>query len=155
MTRTGTEDKTDQRRDTESVQRLKTAKLLEHLKRFHAKRSRVDFDSHGFGQTDRSDHGGYSLQSNYGTYVAGPLTVAGNSGIGFSLATLLIADSSKHVIIASRSVEKGEAALKELQALKQPGVIEMLQLEVSDPNSIAELAQKIEKQHGRSVIPRS
>lgn len=75
----------------------------------------------------------------------------GNGGIGYCLASLLIADASKHVIITSRSVEKGEAALKELQALKQPGTVEMLQLDVTNPDSIKKLAEEVEKKYGRYV----
>lgn len=77
--------------------------------------------------------------------------VKGNSGLGLSLAKLLMAGQSNHVIITSRNVEKGQAALTELQSLKQPGSAEMMQLEVTKPDSIAELAQKVEKTHGRFV----
>ena len=72
-----------------------------------------------------------------------------NSGIGFGLAALLIEDPNKHVILCSRSVSKGEAALKDLQARNLPGSVELLQLDVTDEESIAAAAQKVEGKHGR------
>lgn len=65
---------------------------------------------------------------------------------------MLMSGPSNHVIITSRNVEKGQAALKELQSLKQPGSAEMLQLEVTKPESITQLAQNVEKSHGRFVF---
>ncbi|KIW27848.1 uncharacterized protein PV07_07549 [Cladophialophora immunda] len=77
------------------------------------------------------------------------LITGGNSGIGFSLAELLLADESKHVIITSRDVERGTRALRDLQAMKLPGTVEMLPLEVADPDSILELSRKVDEAHGR------
>jgi NAD(P)-dependent dehydrogenase (short-subunit alcohol dehydrogenase family) len=74
-----------------------------------------------------------------------------NSGIGFGLAALLMEDSSKHVILCSRSISKGEAALKELQARNLPGSAELLQLDVTDEDSIAAAAKTVEATHGRYV----
>ncbi|KAF2148609.1 NAD(P)-binding protein, partial [Myriangium duriaei CBS 260.36] len=73
----------------------------------------------------------------------------GSSGIGLSLATMLIADESKHVIITSRSSEKGQAVLHRLKALKQPGIIEMFQLELSNPHSITNLGERLRRDYGR------
>ena len=75
-----------------------------------------------------------------------------NSGIGFALATLLVEDSSKHVIISSRSTEKGEAALKELKGLELPGSVELLQLDVTSASSIEAAAKSVENYHGRYVV---
>ncbi|KAK3684481.1 hypothetical protein LTR37_020229 [Vermiconidia calcicola] len=77
------------------------------------------------------------------------LITGGNSGIGYSLAEQLLVDKTKHVIITSRSIEKGDAALKALQDLKQPGSVEVMQLQLTDPNSIAALANKVQEKHGR------
>jgi NAD(P)-dependent dehydrogenase (short-subunit alcohol dehydrogenase family) len=76
-------------------------------------------------------------------------TRTANSGIGFGLAALLIEDPSKLVILCSRSVSKGEAALKDLQARNLPGSVELLQLDVTDEKSIAAAAKKVEETHGR------
>lgn len=72
-----------------------------------------------------------------------------NSGIGFELAAQLLSDSSKHVLLGSRSLEKGEAAIKELQSRNPAGVVELIQVDVSDQDSIAAAAKHIENTHGR------
>jgi NAD(P)-dependent dehydrogenase (short-subunit alcohol dehydrogenase family) len=75
--------------------------------------------------------------------------IEGNGGIGFELASQLIADSSKHVLLGSRSVEKGEAAVKELQARNQPGTVELLQVDVNSDESIIAAVKSVESKHGR------
>lgn len=72
-----------------------------------------------------------------------------NSGIGFELASQLMSDPSKHVILCSRSAEKGEKALEEIKALGKPGSVEFLQLDVTDEKSIETAAEIVEKRHGR------
>lgn len=77
------------------------------------------------------------------------LITGGNAGIGFELASQLLADKSKHVIIGSRSTEKGGAAVQDLQSRNQPGTVEMVQLDVNDPKSIEAAAQKVGDVHAR------
>lgn len=75
--------------------------------------------------------------------------IQGNGGIGFELASQLLSDSSKHVLLGSRSVEKGEAAVKDLQSRKLPGTVELLQVDVASDVSIIAAAEKVESKHGR------
>jgi NAD(P)-dependent dehydrogenase (short-subunit alcohol dehydrogenase family) len=75
--------------------------------------------------------------------------LTGNGGIGFELASQLLADSTKHVLIGSRSVEKGETAVKELQSQGKPGTVELLQVDVASQASIAAAAKNVEDKHGR------
>jgi NAD(P)-dependent dehydrogenase (short-subunit alcohol dehydrogenase family) len=75
--------------------------------------------------------------------------IKGNGGIGFELASQLITDSSKHVLLGSRSVEKGEAAVKELQSRNQPGTVELLQVDVNSDESIGAAAKSVKSKHGR------
>ena len=75
--------------------------------------------------------------------------IKGNGGIGFELASQLITDSSKHVLLGSRSVEKGEAAVKELQSRNQPGTVELLHVDVTSDESITAAAKSVESKHGR------
>ena len=75
--------------------------------------------------------------------------IKGNGGIGFELVSQLLSDSSRHVLLGSRSVEKGEAAIKELQSRKQPGTVELLQLDVASGESITAAAKSVESKHGR------
>lgn len=72
-----------------------------------------------------------------------------NAGIGFELASQLLADKAKHVIVGSRSVDKGEKAVQGLRSRNQPGTVEMVQLNVNERESIEAAAKKVEKDHGR------
>jgi NAD(P)-dependent dehydrogenase (short-subunit alcohol dehydrogenase family) len=74
---------------------------------------------------------------------------AANGGIGFELAAQLLGDVSKHVLLGSRSVEKGEAAVKDLQARNLPGNVELVQIDVTNEDSIIAAAREIEAKHGR------
>jgi NAD(P)-dependent dehydrogenase (short-subunit alcohol dehydrogenase family) len=73
----------------------------------------------------------------------------GNGGIGLELASQLLADSTKHVLLGSRSVEKGQAAVKELQSQGKPGTVELVQVDVASEASIAAAAKDVEAKHGR------
>lgn len=77
------------------------------------------------------------------------LMIKGNGGIGFELASQLLSDSSKHVLLGSRSAEKGEVAVKDLQSRKQPGTVELLQVDVASDESIRAAAERVEREHGR------
>lgn len=77
------------------------------------------------------------------------LITGANAGIGFELASQLIADKTKHVIMSSRSIEKGEKALKALQSHNLPGSAELIQIDVDQRESIEAAAKKVESIHGR------
>ncbi|GAB1742874.1 hypothetical protein NU219Hw_g8579t1 [Hortaea werneckii] len=77
------------------------------------------------------------------------LITGGNSGIGFEVAAQLLADNTKHVILGSRSLEKGEAAVKDLKSPNLPGSVELLQLDITDPKSIEAAAKTVESKHGK------
>jgi len=74
---------------------------------------------------------------------------AGSSGIGFELASQLLSDPSKHVLLGSRSLEKGEAAVKGLMSEESLGSLELLQLDVASEESIAAAAKSVETNHGK------
>lgn len=71
----------------------------------------------------------------------------GNGGIGFELISQLLADPSKHILLGSRSLEKGEGAVKDLQSRKLPGTVELLQVDVASPESITAAAKEVERKH--------
>ena len=77
------------------------------------------------------------------------LVTGGNTGIGFEVVRQLLADATNHVIIGSRSVEKGEAAAKTLLASSPAGTVEVVQLNVDDESSSAKAAEIVEKRHGK------
>ena len=60
-----------------------------------------------------------------------------------------MSDKSRHVLLGSRSVEKGEKAVKELQSLNQPGTVELLQVDVSSFDSVTRAAETVTKAHGK------
>lgn len=79
-----------------------------------------------------------------------PSTPGANAGIGYAAVKVLVTASEKyHVILASRSPEKGAAASKEIQAAGIKGAISTITLDVTDEKSIAAATQKIETDHGR------
>lgn len=59
------------------------------------------------------------------------------------------ASSDYHVIVGSRSIEKGQAAIDELKAGKLKGSLSLLQLDVTSEDSINAAVKKVEKDFGR------
>ena len=51
--------------------------------------------------------------------------------------------------MGSRSLEKGEAALREVQAANLKGTVSLTQLDVTDDNSITAAAKSVEREFGR------
>lgn len=54
------------------------------------------------------------------------LITGGNNGIGFETCALLASQSHYHVIMGSRSLEKGRAALAQIQSRKLAGSISLV-----------------------------
>jgi NAD(P)-dependent dehydrogenase (short-subunit alcohol dehydrogenase family) len=71
------------------------------------------------------------------------LVTGANQGVGFQVAKELVANGLT-VLVGSRNFERGEAAAKEIGA----GAV-ALQLDVTDPTSIAEAAERIRTEFGR------
>jgi NAD(P)-dependent dehydrogenase (short-subunit alcohol dehydrogenase family) len=72
-----------------------------------------------------------------------------NSGIGFELTAQLLTDASKHVLLGCRSIEKGEAAIKDLQSRNLSGTMELLHIDVANEESIIAAAKDVESKHGQ------
>ncbi len=60
-----------------------------------------------------------------------------------------MAKGSYHVLMGSRSPEKGNAALKELQSRNLAGSVEMIQLDVTDDDTIERAAATVQRNHGK------
>jgi NAD(P)-dependent dehydrogenase (short-subunit alcohol dehydrogenase family) len=71
------------------------------------------------------------------------LVTGANQGVGFQVAKELVANGVT-VLVGSRNVERGQAAAKQIG----PGAI-ALQLDVTDPASIAAAADRIRQEFGR------
>ncbi|GAB7344820.1 hypothetical protein MBLNU457_3277t1 [Dothideomycetes sp. NU457] len=77
------------------------------------------------------------------------LVTGGNSGIGFELVAQLMAKGSYHVYLGSRSIGKGETALRDLQSRDYPGTAELVQLDVTSDDSINAAVRTVEAAHGK------
>lgn len=77
-------------------------------------------------------------------------TLLANGGIGFELACQLLSKTEPrwHVLLGSRSEEKGQAAMDNLQAKDLPGTVELVQLDVNDDATIVRAAKDAEASHG-------
>lgn len=76
------------------------------------------------------------------------LVTGANGGIGYELVNQLCAKEGFHVLLGSRSIEKGNAAVKEISS-KHGGAVELLQIDCQDDDSIAAAAKTIESKFGR------
>ena len=78
------------------------------------------------------------------------ITPGANTGVGFETATALLESSPKyHVILGSRSLEKGQKAVEALKSEFPAGSVSLLQLDITDAKSIAAAVQAVEKGFGR------
>ncbi|KAI4692005.1 uncharacterized protein J4E84_002973 [Alternaria hordeiaustralica] len=83
------------------------------------------------------------------------LITGANGGIGFSLATQLLENAKYLILLGSRSAEKGAAAVKQLQEKSLPGKVELVQIDVSDEDSIQKAKDVVEEKYGRFVYTHS
>lgn len=72
-----------------------------------------------------------------------------NGGIGFELVSQLLADGKYFVLLGSRSLEKGEAAVKELKERNLAGPVELVQINADDEESIENAAKEVKEKYGR------
>jgi NAD(P)-dependent dehydrogenase (short-subunit alcohol dehydrogenase family) len=64
------------------------------------------------------------------------MVIGANSGVGLATAKVLAANSKNfHIILATRSVEKGNAAMADIEATGIKGTLSTVQLDVTDDNS--------------------
>lgn len=79
-------------------------------------------------------------------------TPKANSGIGLEWASQLMAKGLYHILIGARSIDKGKAAVEQLQSKGHKGTCELLQIDQTDDASIAAAAKSVETTHGRLDI---
>ncbi|KAF2127325.1 NAD(P)-binding protein [Dothidotthia symphoricarpi CBS 119687] len=80
------------------------------------------------------------------------LVTGANSGIGFEIAHQFLARGTYHVLLGSRSLQKGTTALQDLQSRKLPGSIELLTLDIQSDDHIAQATTSITQNHGKLDI---
>ena len=71
-----------------------------------------------------------------------------NSGIGFETARVL-AEKSANIVIAVRSVEKGEAAAEKIRGNFIEADVKVMRLDLADLTSVADFAAEFEKNYSR------
>jgi len=71
------------------------------------------------------------------------VVTGGNTGIGFALCRQLVAEHGCHVYLGSRSVEKGEAAVKSILDTSPGGKCELVQVDTASDESVAAAAERV------------
>jgi NAD(P)-dependent dehydrogenase (short-subunit alcohol dehydrogenase family) len=79
------------------------------------------------------------------------LITGANSGVGFGLASQLMLRGTYHVLLGSRTTEKGNAAVKALKSQHQAhfNAVEFLHIDVTDDETISKAAATVERNHGK------
>lgn len=77
------------------------------------------------------------------------LITGANGGIGFLTAEVLAGSPKNHVVVGSRSVDKGKAAIAEIRKQVPEASVSTVQLDVTDEKSIETAAAAISKDFGR------
>ena len=80
------------------------------------------------------------------------LVTGGNNGIGLETCLLLASQPHYHVIMGSRSLEKGRAALSQIQSRDLAGSISLVQLDITSDASIDAAKKDVTSQWGRLDI---
>ena len=74
------------------------------------------------------------------------LITGGNNGIGFETCALFASQPQYHVIMGSRSLEKGQIALTQIQSRNPAGSISLVQLDITSDSSIDAARKSVESQ---------
>lgn len=76
------------------------------------------------------------------------LVTGGNNGIGLAACQLFASQLNYHCIMGSRSVEKGQDALKSIQSSNSSGSVSLVQLDITSDASIAAAVEEVKAKHG-------
>jgi len=76
------------------------------------------------------------------------IVTGGNTGIGYALCRQLAAENGCHVYLGSRSVDKGEAAVKAILDSAPDAKCEMVQVDTSSDESVAAAAAAVKAKLG-------
>ncbi|KAK3937975.1 hypothetical protein QBC46DRAFT_391351 [Diplogelasinospora grovesii] len=80
------------------------------------------------------------------------IVTGGNSGLGYEAALQLLGLKLSHLILAVRSLEKGEAAANKMRQIYPKANIEVWQLDMSSYDSVQAFARRVESQLSRIDI---
>ncbi|KAI6779770.1 uncharacterized protein J7T54_005800 [Emericellopsis cladophorae] len=77
------------------------------------------------------------------------LITGANAGIGFCAAKVLSSSGENHVLLGSRSAEKGQAALDAIKAEQPSASLSLFHLDVTSDDSVAAAVKTVERDYGR------
>lgn len=77
------------------------------------------------------------------------LVTGGNGGIGYEICVALAAAGNFHVLLGSRSIDKGKKAISDLKDSNSSASISLLQLDVTSDDSIRNAVEHTESTYGR------
>ncbi|KAF2143182.1 uncharacterized protein K452DRAFT_286017 [Aplosporella prunicola CBS 121167] len=78
------------------------------------------------------------------------LITGANQGVGFETAkNLALSSSDYHVLLGSRSAERGRDAVTQLEGLPIAGTVEAIQIDVTSHDSINAAVEHVKKVHSR------
>lgn len=77
------------------------------------------------------------------------LVTGGNNGIGFETCAQLAAESNTHVVMGSRSTEKGEKAVAAIKARVPSASLTLVQLDITSDESIDSAVATVTSKFGR------
>ncbi|CAM1504279.1 Fc.00g018700.m01.CDS01 [Cosmosporella sp. VM-42] len=78
------------------------------------------------------------------------LITGANQGVGFQTARILLQSNQYHIIVGSRVIANGSSAAEKLKALPETrGIVEAIQIDVTDDRSVDSAAEKIASTHHR------
>jgi NAD(P)-dependent dehydrogenase (short-subunit alcohol dehydrogenase family) len=80
------------------------------------------------------------------------LVTGGNNGIGLAICQLFANQPNYHVIMGSRSGEKGQQALSNIKSTNPDSSISVVSLDIVSDDSIAAVVQETTSQHGHIDI---
>jgi len=80
------------------------------------------------------------------------VVTGGNTGIGFALCKQLVTEQACHVFLGSRSIDKGQAAVKAILEAAPGAKCEMVQIDTSSDESVAAAAQTVKNLLGEEKL---
>jgi len=77
------------------------------------------------------------------------LITGANAGIGFCAAKVLSSSGENHVLLGSRSADKGQAAVDAIKADHPSASLSLLQLDVTSDDSVTAAVKTVQRDYGR------
>ncbi|KAL9114209.1 MAG: hypothetical protein Q9227_001631 [Pyrenula ochraceoflavens] len=76
------------------------------------------------------------------------LVTGGNNGIGLETCLLLSSQPQYHVIMGSRTLSKGEAAISQIRKTHPDASLSLVQIDIDSDESIGKAVEQVSREHG-------